>query len=136
MAYVPGFDWDIFISYPRESNERDGRDVEWVEEFCRLLESEIKQRLASQDDPQIYFDQRNFGVADRLEDDLLNASRKAALFVPIMSPRYVAPGKFTLRELEAFCESGDIKNRIVTVDLLPVSIRQGRGATDHEGIAR
>jgi hypothetical protein len=132
MAYVPGFDWDIFISYPREANERDAHDLEWVDGFCRLLESEIKQRLTSQDDPQIYFDLRNFGVADRLEDNLLDAARKSWLFVPIVSPRYVAPGKFTLLELEAFCEPGDFKNRIVTIDLLPVSIDQGRPSPLHD----
>jgi hypothetical protein len=126
MAYVPGFDWDLFISYPRESDERDAHDREWVKEFHNLLESEIKQRLASRDGPEIYFDRRDFGAADHLEIDLLQAARKSALFVPIMSPRFVAPGKFTLRELDAFCESGEVNNRIVTIELLPVSSNDGR----------
>jgi hypothetical protein len=52
--------------------------------------------------------------------------------MPIMSPRYVAPGKFTLRELEAFCESGNFKNRIVTIDLLPVTLEEGRPSALHD----
>jgi hypothetical protein len=126
MPYVPEFEWDLFVSYPRESDERDAYDFEWVNEFHRLLESEIKQRLASLDGPKIYFDRRNFGAADNLEIDLLRAARKSALFMPIVSPRFVAPGKFTLRELEAFCEAGYVNNRIVTIELLPVSAEEGR----------
>jgi hypothetical protein len=126
MAYVPGFDWDIFISYPHELNAPDGRDLGWVKEFCRFFENEITTRLAGPDRPKVYFDLRNFGAADRLQGDLLKAARKSALFLPIMSPLYVAEGKFTLRELDAFCESGNFKNRIVTIDLLPVSNEEGR----------
>src|SRR5215472_13812050 len=123
MAYVPGFRWDLFISYPRESDERDSHDFEWVNEFHRLLCREINERLPS--NAEIYFDRQSFEAADHLDHDLLKAARGAALFVPIVSPRFVAPGKFTLKELEAFCESGNVTNRIVTIELLPVTTEEG-----------
>ena len=119
MAYVPGFEWDLFISYPRESDERDALDFQWVKEFCRLLETEIKQRLG--DKPEIYFDRDKFDAADHLEHDLLEAARNSALFLPITSPLYVNNNKFTMRELREFCAAGDFKRRIVIIELLPVS---------------
>src|SRR2546428_6969002 len=101
MAYVPGFDWDIFISYPRESNQRDPQDLGWVNEFHRILKDELDQRMPDSDRPKIYFDREDFGAADHIDHDLLEAARRSALFLPILSPRYIAPGKFTLQELDA-----------------------------------
>lgn len=126
MAYIPGFEWDIFISYPRESDERDANEFEWVNEFHRILDKEINERLPDRLGPKIYFDRRQFAASHSLESELLEAARHSALFVPIVSPRFVAPGKFTLRELEAFCGSGDVAKRIVTIELLPVSNEDGR----------
>jgi hypothetical protein len=124
MAYVPGFDWDIFISYPHETDARDANELEWVNEFYRILDKELNERLP--EPPKIYFDRRQFAASHSLESELLEAARHSALFVPIVSPRYVAPGKFTLRELAAFCGSGDVAKRIVTIELLPVNHEEGR----------
>ncbi len=126
MAYVPGFEWDIFISYPRESDQRDAQDFAWVSEFYRILENELNERLPDRDGPKIYCDRRQFAASHDLKGDLLDACRKSALFMPIVSPRFVAPGKFTLTELETFCASGDVGRRIVTIELLPVE--EGRPA--------
>ena len=120
MAYVPGFDWDIFLSYPRETDQRDSYDLEWVSEFHRILEKELKERISDQSGPAIYFDRRNFGAADHLEDELLEAVRKSALFLAILSPRYLAPGKFTMRELDVFCEHSERRKRIIGLELLPI----------------
>ena len=120
MAYVPGFEWDIFISYPRESDERDARDFQWVQEFRRLLESEIRQRLPESDALKIYFDRAEFGAADHLKHDLLPAARSSALFLPITSPLYFDTRKFTMQELREFCASGNSVGRIVIIELLPV----------------
>src|SRR5262245_47235381 len=117
---------DLFLSYSRESGVRDAPDFGWVKEFCWLLGKELEERLSSQEGPKIYFDRDEFSVADHLEIDLLGAARRSALFMPILSPKYVAKGKFTLRELQAFCSSGNFTNRIVTIDLLPVSEEEGR----------
>src|ERR1700710_772604 len=101
MAYVPGFEWDIFISYPRESDERDSQDFEWVNEFHRILQKEIGERIPDNQGARIFFDRREFGASD-VESQILTAARSSALFLPILSPRFVAPGKFTLKELDAF----------------------------------
>jgi hypothetical protein len=121
MAYVPGFEWDLFISYPREINEGDALDFQWVKEFHRLLEKEIKLRLGSSE-LKIYFDDRDFRATDHLEEDLLEAVRKSALFLPITSRLYVDNKKFTMRELREFCAPGDFKRRIVIVELLPIAV--------------
>jgi hypothetical protein len=122
-AFVPNFLYDIFISYPRESNERDTLEIEWVNEFQRLLTTEISQRL--RDSARIYFDKESFKGGDH-SDELLAAARNSALFLPIVSPRYVAPHKFTMKELKAFCEAGAVEKRIVTIELIPVKTEDGR----------
>jgi hypothetical protein len=125
MAYVPGFDWDLFISYPRESDERDALDFQWVKEFRRLLEMELKQRAGrGSGELKIYFDDHEFRATDDLESDLLNAARKSALFLPIISPLYVDNNKFTMRELREFCAASDFRGRIVNIELLPLNVEE------------
>jgi hypothetical protein len=121
MAQARAFDWDIFISYPREINQPGAADIEWVSEFYRLLKQEIQERTSG--DLRIYFDEEHFKSNDHLMQDVLTAARRSFIFMPILSPRYVAPNKFTLKELEAFCDGGDTKGRIVSVELLPVPNR-------------
>jgi hypothetical protein len=129
MAYVRGnYDWDIFISYSRLADEPGVDDLKWVTEFERHLRLGISQRLPSKDPVKIYFDERDFGVADHLSQHLLEAARKSFLFLPIVSPRYVAPDTFTMQELDAFCQAGDVSKRIVIIELLPVGADDGRPA--------
>jgi hypothetical protein len=119
MAYVPGFEHDVFISYPRESDRADPQGVQWVREFHRYLETALNQRIPSRDKPDIFIDNRDFEAGNH-STMLIEAARKSALFIAVVSPSYVAPGKFTLDELEAFCAGGDARNRIVAVYVLPV----------------
>jgi hypothetical protein len=119
MAYVPGFEHDVFISYPRESDRADPQGVQWVREFHRYLETALYQRIPSRDKPDIFIDNRDFEAGNH-SDMLIEAARKSALFIAVVSPSYVAPGKFTLDELEAFCAGGDVDNRIITVYILPI----------------
>jgi hypothetical protein len=119
MAYVPGYAFDIFISYPRESDEPDPWSTSWVTEFHRHLKNAINERIPDKDGVRIYFDSQNF-EAGHHSQGLLEAAGHAALFLAVVSPKYVAPGKFTLDELAAFCDSGKPENRIISIEVLPV----------------
>src|SRR5262249_55444730 len=60
MAYVPGYEHDVFISYPRESDRADPQGVQWVREFHRYLETALDQRIPSRDKPDVFIDKRDF----------------------------------------------------------------------------
>jgi TIR domain len=119
MAYVPGYAFDIFISYPRESDEPDPWSTSWVTEFHRHLKNAINERIPDKNGVRIYFDSQNF-EAGHHSQGLLDAAGQAALFLAVVSPKYVAPGKFTLDELAAFCDNGQPENRIISIEVLPV----------------
>ena len=44
MAYVPGYDHDVFVSYAHLDNQGDGA---WVSTLVRHLDTEIRQRLGT-----------------------------------------------------------------------------------------
>jgi hypothetical protein len=79
-------------------------DLEWVTEFHRHLDKELNERLPGKEHARIYFDQWCFAATDHIEQDLMEAARHSALFLPIISPKYVAPDKYTLKELDAIFE--------------------------------
>jgi hypothetical protein len=117
--YSPGYDWDIFISYPHEADAPGVENTGWVSKFCELFINRIS--LKTRHDPHIYYDKKQLGASDHLNNDILAAARKSFIFVPILSPRYFAPDKFAWKELKAFCSSGDVAGRIYPIYIEPVA---------------
>ncbi len=116
MAFVPGFDHDVFISYAHYDNEPDSQEVRWVSRFQADLKTALRQRLGTE--PNIFFDTRNLQAHHDLQMLTENVCKSAA-FLAILSPSYVNR-EWTIKELEAFDQIATDKNRIVTVELLPV----------------
>ena len=116
MAFVPGFKHDVFISYAHFDNEPDTQDVRWVSRFQADLKTALRQRLGV--DPEIFFDTRNLQAHHDLTI-LTDNAQQSAIFLAIFSPSYVKR-EWTLKELEAFDRTGIDRNRIITVELLPV----------------
>src|SRR6266481_5140349 len=57
MAYIPGYKYDVFISYAHFDNEADTQDICWVSRFQTDLKKALRQRLGAE--PEIFFDSRN-----------------------------------------------------------------------------
>jgi hypothetical protein len=117
MTYVPGFKYDVFISYAHFDNEADSQDIRWVSRFQSDLKNALRQRLG--EDPGIFYDERDLAAYDSV-DFLLENARRSAVFLAVFSPSYTAR-QFTIQELAAFCERPRDAMRIVTVELLPVA---------------
>jgi hypothetical protein len=115
MAFIPGFDHDVFVSYAHFDNEPDTQEIRWVSRFQADLKVALRQRLGV--DPDIFFDNRS--LQNQYIDDLSDNARRAAAFVAIMSPSYMKR-EWTIKELEAFDLNSTDQNRIVPVELLPV----------------
>ncbi len=127
-SLIPGYEYDIFISYRQNDNKYDGWVTDFVDNLKKELEASIKDKIS------VYFD---INPADGLlETDSVNKSLegklKCLIFIPIISRTYCDPKSFAWQhEFCAFNKlSGtdkfgvDIKlaNGNVTGRILPVKI--------------
>ena len=118
MAYVPGFEHDVFLSYAHLDNLPDPLRVQWVNDFHADLKTAIQQQLG--EEIKLFFDTKDLPPDEHLQFLLENA-RKSVVFLAVLSPSYVRRS-WTIDELAAFdqvARGGEV-GRIVTVEVLPV----------------
>jgi len=96
-SILPGFEYDIFISYRQKDNKHDG----WVTEFVDHLKGELEATF--KEDISIYFDENphdglleTHNVGKSLETKL-----KCLIFIPIISQTYCDPKSFAWQQ--EFC---------------------------------
>ena len=90
MPYVPGFKYDLFISYAANDNTEGA-----VEEFVAALEKDISDNLVhanSKEKVRIYFDRKRLATktACGWEEELKNAASSSAILVSLLSPNYLS----------------------------------------------
>jgi TolB-like protein len=132
-SLIPGYNYDIFISYRQKDNKHDG----WVTEFVNQLKGELEATF--KEDISIYFDENphdglleTHNVDKSLEDKL-----KCLIFIPVISQTYCDSKSYAWQhELCAFNKlakedqfgrdikltSGNVASRILPVkihDLVP-----------------
>jgi hypothetical protein len=116
MSFVPGFEHDVFVSYAHFDNEPDTQEIRWVSRFQADLKTALRQRLGIE--PNVFFDTRNLQAHHDLAMLTENVCN-SAVFLAVLSPSYVKRD-WTIKELESFEQASNGRNRIVTVELLPV----------------
>ncbi len=129
-SIIPGYEYDIFISYRRKDNKYDGWVTEFVENLKRELEATFKEEIS------VYFDinphdglQETHDVAASLKQKL-----KCLVCIPIISLTYCDPKSYAWEyEFKAFIDQasedrfgmkvtlpgGNVANR-----MLPVRIHE------------
>ena len=127
-SIVPGYDYDVFISYRQKDNKGD----RWVSEFVDALKTELESTF--KEEISVYFDiNPHDGL---LETHDVNASLKEKLkcliFIPIISRTYCDPKSFAWEhEFKAFVEqasndqrglkvklpNGNVANRILPIQI-------------------
>jgi hypothetical protein len=100
-SIIPGYEYDIFISYRQKDNKGD----KWVSEFVEALKTELESTF--KEEISVYFD--NNPHDGLLETHDVNASLKEKLkclvFIPIISRTYCDPKSFAWEhEFKAFVE--------------------------------
>ena len=96
MAYVLGYDHDVFVSYAHLDDQGEGA---WVTNLVRHLDTEIRQRLGTQD-LRLWIDHELDGNRP-LTPEIMQAIRRSATILLIVSPSYVA-SEWCARERNAF----------------------------------
>ena len=104
MAYVPGFHFDVFISYAHLDNDPFGPANErWVDVFHKALCTGVAQHLGVR--PEVWRDPR----LDRIGEfpaEIEARLAASAVFLPIFSPAYLA-SDWCRREFETFRRNAD-----------------------------
>jgi hypothetical protein len=124
MAFVPGHDDDIFVSYPHVDDQpllddTKGREqpVGWVATFVTLLSKLLAQKFGRAEAFSVWFDANNLRGNHTVTDEIAARVRRAALFVAILSPGYIA-SKWCQDEARLFgLTPGDLKRRVFVVHL-------------------
>jgi hypothetical protein len=119
MAYVTGYQHDIFISYCHHDNAPvPGRDL-WVTTFVEALRGLLQGSFGQGvDQLNIFLDEHSF-EANRQLPHLLAAVRASAVFLAICSPNYESR-EWTRKELQAFCENKPDMERLFAIETHPL----------------
>jgi TolB-like protein/Tfp pilus assembly protein PilF len=100
-SLIPGFEYDIFISYRQKDNKYDG----WVTEFVTNLKKELEATF--KEEISVYFDiNPHDGLLETHDVDAsLKNKLKCLIFIPVISRTYCDPKSFAWEhEFMAFVE--------------------------------
>ena len=118
-AIIPGYEYDIFISYRQKDNKYDG----WVTEFVENLRKELEATF--KDEISIYLDENpHDGILETYNvDKSLENKLRCLIFIPIISQTYCDPRSFAWQyEFIAF-------NKMAQQDVFATDIRLENGNT-------
>lgn len=102
MAYVPGFEHDIFISYASVNNLKPENDKPgWVTNFRVKLEKELVSRIGR--DLKIWMDEKDIAVGDKFSDEILGGVETSAILLIILSETYL-DSEWCTTEIKTFLE--------------------------------
>ncbi len=83
-SIIPGFEYDIFVSYRHNDNKYDGWVTEFVQKLSQELDATLKDKLT------VYFDKNpKEGLQETHHvDQSINNKIKSLIFIPIISQTY------------------------------------------------
>ena len=116
-SIIPGYEYDIFISYRQKDNKHDGWVTEFVDNLKGELESTFKEEIS------VYFDiNPHDGILETYNVDAsLKEKLKCLVFIPIISQTYCDTNSYAWRnEFVAF-------NIRAKEDLYGINIRLRNG---------
>jgi TolB-like protein/lipoprotein NlpI len=127
-SFIPGYNYDIFISYRQKDNKGDM----WVSEFVEALKTELESTF--KEEISVYFDiNPHDGLLETHDvDESLKDKLRCLVFIPIISRTYCDPKSFAWEhEFKAFVEQSSkdqyglkvkLPNGNVASRILPIQI--------------
>src|SRR5512140_1713116 len=100
-SLIPGYEYDIFISYRQKDNKGD----HWISEFVEALKTELESTF--KEEISVYFDiNPHDGLLETHDvDESLKDKLKCLVFIPIISRTYCDPKSFAWEhEFKAFVD--------------------------------
>jgi hypothetical protein len=99
MAYVPGFQHDVFVSYAH------GDDRPWIDAFVKRLQSDLDDKLGSATD--VWLDAEDNRPSRDFSREIPDAVRSSAVFLLLASPTYIRSAYCVDVECKVFGETLD-----------------------------
>jgi hypothetical protein len=115
MAYVPGFQYDLFISYARRSDM-----AKWVTMFKEELERQLASTLGGR--PALLWMDSQLQVGDDFSQRVQTKLRNTALLLAVISPRYVESEACMIMELNFF--RANTKREVIQILKTPLEPEQ------------
>jgi len=131
MAYLPGFEYDIFISYARV-DDQDG----WVDVFQKQLEVGVSRLVGRMDLVRVWRDTREVQGNQIFDQTIQNAIDSSALFIALTSKGYFA-SPYCRKELRWFREKNaaamSVGDRLKLFNVLLTNIDYSGWAEEYAG---
>ena len=134
MGYIPGFDYDIFISYSHTDNINIAQQQGWVEQFYDVLRITLWQ-LVGTEKIKIWWDDKRLDGGVIFDDAIADGIKKSAILICLNSPSFLN-SVYCKKELDLFYSTakydsiglkvGDDRSRIINVLLNNISFGGGR----------
>jgi hypothetical protein len=102
MALIPGYEYDIFISYAHVDNTTlPGQAKGWVEQFYKNLDIMLAKRFGRSGMVKIWWDSKKLDGSTVFDDSIANGIERSAVMICINSPGYGA-SDYCKQELDQF----------------------------------
>jgi TIR domain len=108
MAFVPGYEHDVFVSYAHGDNR------EWVSRFAGRLESELKKKLG--DAAEVWLDTTELRATRDYRQEIPDSVTRSAVFLLLPSPPYLRSQYCVEIECQAFADTLSAKRARFTGD--------------------
>ncbi len=116
MAYVSGFENDVFLSYAHIDNESDGAKERWVETFGKHLSAKLLKRMG--ETVSVWWDPK-LDRSQVFDDVIQNAAKGSAIMISLVSPAYLKRD-YCKQELQWFSDTGNLKTATGHARIFPV----------------
>ena len=133
MAYIPGFEYDIFISYAHVDNALlTGQEKGWIQEFYENLDVLLAQRFGRSGLVKIWWDSKKLDGSKVFDVSIEEGIKKSAVMICLLSPGYQA-SEYCNKELELFHQKAqqegaglriNDRTRILNVQLNNISYQE------------
>lgn len=101
MAYIPGYTYDIFISYAHVDNvPTSWENLGWIEKFYKDLDTLLTRRIGGSD-VKIWWDNRKLDGSILFDDSIEDGINKSAIIICLNSPSYLS-SNYCKKELGSF----------------------------------
>ncbi|MEP7231561.1 MAG: toll/interleukin-1 receptor domain-containing protein [Ginsengibacter sp.] len=102
MALIPGYEYDIFISYAHVDNAAfPGQADGWIEQFYKNLNLMLAKRFGRLDMVKFWWDHKKLDGSVLFDQSIEEGIKKSAIMICLNSPGYLA-SDYCKQELDTF----------------------------------
>ncbi len=102
MAFLEGYEYDIFISYAHRDNRMvNPNEAGWVKQFHDYLKMDLEAALGR--NVKIWWDDRKLDGNEQFDGAIQDGVRKSAIMISLNSPSY-SSSEWCLKESQLFYE--------------------------------